>query len=114
MSQFAKSLFIAGLFSVAGCGSLDAHCDFRAPPKSSARCQERLGSAGAFAFKQTCGAAGGTAGDGACPREEIVAGCDIGTQGDGSHVVDWYYAPKTMQDVMSACMSDSGTLLPKP
>jgi hypothetical protein len=112
MSGFEKFLGVLGLFALAHCGSGDAHCDFQA--KGQARCQERLGTVAAFAFKQTCSASLGDSGDGPCPRENIVAGCDIGTQGDGSHVTDWYYSPKTMSDVVSACMSDQGTLLPRP
>ena len=112
MSFLTKSLLVLGLFALPHCGAGDAHCDFQ--KKGQARCQERLSTVAAFAFKQTCSTALGESGDGPCPRENIVAGCDIGTQGDGSHVTDWYYTPKTMADVESACTSDNGTLLPKP
>ena len=94
---------------LSGCGifSASSACDFREAAGSSAepRCQERLNTVSAEAFKAACGVSGGKASDGTCPRAGVVAGCMIGVQGDGSKVNDWFYAPKTRSDVMSECGS---------
>lgn len=95
---------------LSGCGVLggSSACDFRQGSVNGPepRCQERVNTISAEAFKGACKVAGGISSDGTCPREGVVAGCMIGVQGDGSKVNDWYYAPKTRADVMSECGSD--------
>ncbi|MBK7859197.1 MAG: hypothetical protein IPJ65_11365 [Archangiaceae bacterium] len=94
--------FFALTFSSCGVLAGSAHCTFA----NHNRCQERLNTLDAVAFKATCKAAQGVDGDGACPDADKVGGCDLGKQGDGSPVHDWYYAPKTRADAMSECGSD--------
>lgn len=87
-----------------GClGTNTIACDFRATRN---RCQERSGlqATNAPAFQGTCEVASGLYLDGPCPRDAIVAGCDMGD------VTDWYYAPATIADATSACAGE-GTLV---
>jgi hypothetical protein len=35
----------------------------------------------------------------------------LGTQGDGSKVNDWYYAPKTREEAQMECSRDSAKFL---
>jgi hypothetical protein len=79
-----------------------AWCDLR---PVEARCQERLNSVSAETFKGTCATGMGKAGDGECPKTDQVGGCDLGKQGDGSTVRDWYYPPETVEQVMQQCSS---------
>ncbi len=93
------------LLSLGGClGDHAIACDFRA---SQNRCQERSGiqAANPPAYEATCEASRGIYIDDACPREDIVAGCDI-----GSDVIDWYYAPATVANATSECEGE-GTLV---
>lgn len=106
-----RILLLVAAVGLAGCGlAPSAACDFR-KSSGSARCQERLNSISSAAFKATCSAAQGVASDGACPRDGVVGGCDLGQQGDGSQINDWYYAPKTLADAKSDCAGDKGTFL---
>jgi hypothetical protein len=41
--------------------------------------------------------------EGGCPREDAVAECLTGTQGDGSPVVDVYYEPMTLAEAEDEC-----------
>lgn len=95
---------------LSGCGLFNASsaCDFREGSANGAepRCQERVNTISAEAFKGACTVSGGKPSDGTCPRDGSVAGCMIGVQGDGSKVNDWYYAPRTRAEVTSDCGSD--------
>jgi hypothetical protein len=107
-----RALF-ATLLCLGACQlSPSAFCDLRG--SGEARCQERLNSVSAETFKGTCGTAdGGRAADGACPREDRVGGCDLGKQGDGSTLHDWYYPPETRETVLQHCaVADAGFLEP--
>ena len=73
-------------------------CDFRADDQ---RCQERTGTQASPAFEPTCQASEGAFLNQACPREGIVGGCKI-----SNDVVDWYYAPRTEEQVRSECRSN--------
>jgi hypothetical protein len=75
-------------------------CDFREGGANGAedRCQER-GGLGASVFGATCEALQGKVAQGGCPREGIVVGCQVGQEGDGTPVIDWYYAPTTREEV---------------
>lgn len=103
------------LFSLGGCGVLlgSSACDFRGGSVNGPepRCQERVETISAEAFKGACGVAGGQSTTGTCPRAGSVGGCEIGTQGDGSKVNDWYYAPKTREEVQTECSRDSAKFL---
>ena len=97
--------FLSMVTLCASCGlNSTAYCDFR--PKES-RCQERDGIFTTIAaFKQTCGVAQGQAGDGPCPREGIVGGCDMSEV--SNPVRDWYYSDPAHQvttpaQVMAKC-----------
>lgn len=99
--------------SVSSCGALSAlggyaACDFRKGSLNGAenRCQERHGVS-ASAFKGACSAAGGMSSDGRCPSAGVVGGCNLGTQGDGTEVLDWYYSPDTAVTTKSNCGSDT-------
>lgn len=101
-------------FVLSGCGILaSSSCDFRdgGANGSEPRCQERVDSLAAEAFKATCGVAQGASANGKCPRTGAVGGCEIGTQGDGSKVNDWYYPPKTRAEVEMECMRDNAKFL---
>lgn len=93
-----------------GCIGSTTSCDFREHSVNGPepRCQERSGIQGGAAFKASCEALQGEAIDGSCPQDGIVLGCDI--SGDGT-VVDWYYAPKTEDDVKADCESDHGEIV---
>ena len=102
MTRFLLAAF--GAVVLSGCGAFggSSFCDFRQGSSNGPepRCQERVNTISAEVFKGACTAAGGMPSSGTCPREGVVAGCFIGTQGDGSKVNDWYYAPKTRADVV--------------
>ena len=93
-----------------GCISGSTGCDFRTDSVNGPepRCQERNGLQGGSTFKATCSALKGTAHDDGCPKEGIVSGCDI--SGDGT-VIDWYYAPKTVEEVAKICEDDKGKVI---
>lgn len=87
--------------ALGGCLGGDAiACDFRADAE---RCQERTGTQAAnpLAFEATCETAGGSYLDGACPDDGIVGGCKVSRD-----VVDWYYAPRTTDEVRAECPDD--------
>ena len=94
-------------------------CDFRkgSVNGAEARCQERTMVAAEF-FAIGCAASGGTKGDGACSRADIIAGCEL-AKDPLQHVVDWYYTKladgsaaerKNREDVTRACAKD-GTVV---
>jgi len=84
-----------------GCGLLPtASCDFR---PIQPRCQEKRDTVSAEVFKGTCAGAMWHASDGECPKDGQVGGCNLGKQGDGSTVIDWYYPPETAQSVAVMC-----------
>jgi hypothetical protein len=108
MMRFVPALFaVASLATVIACDGVVVGCDFRGDSVNGPepRCQERS-QLGAFGFAESCGVAGGEALEGGCPTEGIVAGCNIGAQGDGSPVIDWYYAPETVESVQIECGND--------
>ena len=107
-----KFIFVTLALALSGCGVIagSAHCTFE--KSSGNRCQERLDSLNAAAFKATGSTAGGVCGDGACPTADRVGGCLLGKQGDGSPINDWYYAPKTKADAMAEC--DTGETFLEP
>lgn len=83
-------------------------CDFREGSVNGPepRCQERSGvQGGGETFKTACEALQGEAIEGECPQEGIVLGCDLG--GD---VIDWYYSPKTEEEVKADCENE-GTIV---
>lgn len=97
-----------------GCGVLgSSSCDFRdgGANGSEPRCQERVDTLAAAAFKGACSVAQGVSADGKCPRAGAVGGCEIGTQGDGSKVNDWYYPPKTREEAQMECTKDNAKFL---
>jgi len=92
------------LTALVGCGGTKVGCDFRESGANGPepRCQERSGLSSAL-FGNFCELLEGDNVSGGCPEDGIVAGCDIGAQGDGTRVIDWYYAPKTREDVEAEC-----------
>ena len=88
MTRFLLAAF--GAVVLSGCGAFggSSFCDFRQGSSNGPepRCQERVNTISAEVFKGACTAAGGIPSSGTCPREGVVAGCFIGTQGDGSKV----------------------------
>ena len=85
-------------------------CDFRESTGKSPepRCQERGGIQASTSFKTLCEGLGGKSIDGPCP-DGAVLGCDI-SEVDGT-VIDWYYAPKTTDEVKAQCTSDGGEIV---
>ena len=108
-------LLFAVTFLCVGCGALggSSSCDFRngSVNGSEPRCQERVGTLTAEAFKGTCKVAGGVSADGQCPRTGSAGGCFLGAQGDGSKVNDWYYSPMTSDEVKAQCAKDNTSFL---
>lgn len=109
-------LACAVAFSAVGCGLAigpSSACDFRNGSVNGPepRCQERLNTVSAEAFKAACKAAGGVDSSGECPKSGAVGGCFLGNQGDGSKVNDWYYMPKTVDEVKKECSRDNATFL---
>jgi hypothetical protein len=85
-------------------------CDFRVGDDPEDRCQERNGVQGGAAFAGTCDAVGGESAKGECPDpDQIVGGCKIGEL--SGEVIDWYYAPKTLEEVQAICEDDDGELV---
>ncbi|MCB9672691.1 MAG: hypothetical protein H6734_24655 [Alphaproteobacteria bacterium] len=103
--------------SLLACGGSEPyHCDFRTGDSAEPRCQERaarVASPGVSeaAFQQTCELVQATSGDGACPLDGAVAGCDVTFAAGGETVVDWYYAPETVESVTETCDAAGGTVL---
>ncbi|MBX3274007.1 MAG: hypothetical protein KF729_27325 [Sandaracinaceae bacterium] len=100
-------LCVVLLVPLAGCfGSSPIACDFRAARN---RCQERSGvqAANPAAYQATCEASGGSYRSGGCPPDGMVAGCDL-----GSEVVDWYYAPETLESVTAVCEGEGTVVRP--
>lgn len=91
---------------------LTSGCDFRDATLASPepRCQERSGLSSA-AFTAACKGLQGKTVKGGCDTETSVGGCDVGAQGDGTRVVDWYYSPKTAADVQAECDGDGGKVV---
>jgi hypothetical protein len=98
-------LLASSLSSVvlAACGET-VGCDFREDSVNGPedRCQERSGLSGAQ-FSGMCEGLQGEVVEGGCPREDAVAECLTGTQGDGSPVVDVYYEPMTLAEAEDEC-----------
>ena len=97
-------------WALAGCGVIgSAYCDFRDGSVNGPepRCQERTDTLSAGVFKEACKSLKGKPGDGKCPKSGQVGGCSLGKQGDGSSVNDWYYTPKTVDEVRTACGSQT-------
>ena len=103
LTLLALSLFPLAL---TGCFGGAIACDFR---EEHDRCQERTGiqAANPLAFEGTCATAGGTYRDDGCPDEGRVAGCEI-----GADVIDWYYAPESVESVTAECEGDGTLVLP--
>lgn len=105
------------LFGIGCGGGATYHCDFRASEDPEPRCQERtarVAGAGAVtseAFMRTCELVQGDGGDGPCPVDGIVAGCDITVGVGGETVVDWFYAPTTSEQVTASCDDDGGEVV---
>lgn len=116
MSRWSPLACIFALLALApltGCGVTDAvGCDFRGGSVNGPedRCQERSGVSAA-SFGATCEALGGEVLDGGCPRDGAVGECDLGAQGDGTHVYDVYYSPTTVDQARSECGDDPFTEL---
>ena len=102
------------VFLLLACVDLDlaVGCDFRDGSVNGPepRCQERTGAQSA-GFDATCEALGGTAVDGGCPSEGIVAGCDLSVAGTAGEVIDWYYDPKTVEEITTECTDDDATFI---
>ena len=106
-----------GLAWLVGCGGANSyHCDFRMSENPDDRCQERTnsvpggGRVSAEGFKATCEAAQGDGGNGLCPRDGAVLGCDFGAAG-AETVADWYYEPMTREAAELECENDDGTFI---
>lgn len=94
-----------------GCVGGTTSCDFREETNSpEPRCQERGGIQSTPAFKTTCDSLGAKGIDGPCPEEGIVLGCDI-SPGTGGTVIDWYYEPKTEDEIEQDCADEGGTIV---
>jgi hypothetical protein len=88
----------------------DAHCDrrFVTPGKDPASfCQEVIDTVATSQFEDDCRSShGASADDGKCPRERIIAGCQLHKENDdGSKVYDWYYDVTDLED---AAAHDAG------
>lgn len=63
--------------------------------------------------EELCTGYGGSASDGACPTENVVAGCKTALGGDGC-AVNWGYGPVIADDdVRSDCERQGGELIDK-
>ena len=79
-----------------GGATADVHCDRRFTTdggQRSAFCQELVATVAASQFSDDChNKFRASAGPGLCPRDQIIAGCELDDQHkDGSHAWDWYY-----------------------
>lgn len=101
------SLTALTLAHVAGCGfGQTTSCDFRGSGED--RCQERSGIQGNPLFGSTCETVGGVEAEGECPdADQIVGGCLV--SGGGDDVIDWYYAPMTVEEIQTLCDENGET-----
>lgn len=103
---------LAVTLGMAGCGTDEADgCSFiNHPNNPEPRCQERESKLPTpqLAFKSTCETVGEYLEEG-CPTEGRVAGCEIGND-SAQRIVDWYYSPKTRDDVVAECANE-GTVV---
>lgn len=85
-------------------------CDFRDGSVNGPepRCQERSGIQASSSFKTFCDGLQGKSIDGPCPDSPVL-GCDI-SEVEGK-VIDWYYAPKTVEEVAKQCADDKGKVV---
>jgi hypothetical protein len=100
MKTMGLALLVVVTAATAACDRA-VGCDFREGRLNpEPRCQERLGlqSAG---FDAVCEGLQADSVEGGCPTEGIVAGCAV--EGGGTDVVDWFYAPKTREEVEADC-----------
>jgi hypothetical protein len=107
-------LLLPLVLSLLGCGTVGnaVGCDFRNGSVNGPedRCQERSGLSSST-FAASCDALSGETVDGGCPRDGSVGECDLGTQGDGTDVIDVYYSPMTAEEAEAEC-GDDGTFTP--
>jgi len=111
MFALAISSLLIGLGCVSNPIGGTTGCDFRKDSVNGPepRCQERSGLQGGQTFATTCEGLEGEAIDGGCPKEGIVLGCALQ---DDESVIDWYYAPKTKEEVMADCENDGEIVEP--
>lgn len=97
------------LLLLLACAPPSVGCDFRDGGANGPenRCQERTG-AQAAGFSQMCSTLSGEPVDGGCPMDGVVAGCSDGSVPAGE-VIDWYYAPETLETVTAEC--EDGTVI---
>jgi hypothetical protein len=105
LTHFAGLVAVAGILAFTSACTEAVGCDFRNVEGGlnngpEDRCQERTGVQ-AIGFDAACEGLGGEAIAGGCDREGIVFGCAIGPD-----VVDWHYAPTTIDEAASECGSD--------
>lgn len=112
---FLATYILALPLSLAGCdlGGGAVGCDFREGSLNGPedRCQERTGLQAAT-FDAACEASGGVPVDGGCPMDGVVAGCLLNGSGANGDVIDWYYAPETVESVTSSCGSSDEFIEP--
>ncbi len=94
----ASLAFTSGCTEAVGCDFRTVEGGLNNGPED--RCQERTGVQ-AIGFDAACEGLGGDAIAGGCDRDGIVFGCAIGPD-----VVDWHYAPTTLEEAESECGSD--------
>jgi hypothetical protein len=94
----------------------DAHCDRRyvTPGHEPASfCQEVIDTVAQSQFESDCrDSHGASQGDGRCPRDRIIAGCELHKDNDdGSKIYDWYYDVSDLED---AAAHDAAPAFPDP
>ncbi len=81
-------------------------CDFRKAANSEPRCQDWTSTlpSAKDSYKLACDSSGGLFSEDSCPRADSVGGCkQVTNNADGSDVIDFYYAPRTTDDVKMTC-----------
>jgi hypothetical protein len=81
---------------IGGLGGTDSSCDRRTGLSDNPQpfCQEIIETVAGAEFREDCSnKLKGTARESPCPREHIVAGCQVNvTNDDGSVIIDWFYS----------------------
>lgn len=119
---FRMLVVLVGGMAFVACGALvdlasgeDADlatgCAFHKEGQPVHRCQERNAGVGGKTylaqFDGTCKLSQGQPVEGGCSREGVVGGCETDDgKMNGSRVVDWYYAPMSVDDVRLKCGKD--------
>lgn len=115
-----STLLIAAITTLSGCGQLlgggNYSCDLRPKDAQCTDWRNLIGPATTQeALCKTLGTASGSgtwAANAKCPAANSVGGCQTDTH--AGLQTNWFYAPKTVDEVKAECQSDGTTYVATP